>query len=539
MMMTKGSIYFNGKIFTANPEQPYASAMAVLDGKIIAVGEKEEMPEIDGDQIDLQGKRVLPGLIDAHLHPLYLANAAKQIPCTPPVVYSIEDLIAEIKKQVETEGKDKWVEAWGYDEGKLEEGRTPTRWDLDRATLEVPVVVTRTCGHIVSVNSIALELAGITRDTPNPFGGEIDRDEEGVPTGILRENARNLVFKAMPVQTLEDNANILAELSPFLLSHGITGITDLLARKETFEYIDLYNEAAGRGLKQRSVLYYVKEDLEEEHAFTKTSLDRENQIFIGGMKMFADGSVSGQTAWVNPPFLGRKENSGIQMTTREELLAGAEMAERNGVQLAIHAMGEQAIDLIVDSFHGRKGWLQDGPSIRIEHAAMPTDKALRRAAEAGIAFVPQTVFLFAEIESYIKNLGAERTKRNYPVKTMLESGILTALSSDAPATAWADPVNPFIGIQSAVTRVAYDGTDTGQEERVDVETAIELYTREAQKITRIPGVGQLAEDYYADFIVLDRDILAISPEDIGEVTVEKTYLGGELVFEKEAVSEKL
>ena len=243
--------------------------------------------------------------------------------------------------------------------------------------------------------------------------------------------------------------------------------------------------------------------------------------------------MSGRTAWVNPPFLGEEGNYGIQTTTKEELLAAAVAAKHNNIQLVVHAMGEQAIDLIVDTFYEVPGWLEDIYSIRIEHAAMPTPQALQRAGEAGIAFVTQPIFLFAEIESYVNNLGTERMKnQTYPVQSMLDAGIKVAFSSDAPATAWADPANPFVGIKSAVTRVAYDRTDTGKEQKIDIETAITLYTRAAQEITRIPKVGQLAPGYYADFMILNEDILGINEDKIDEVQVIETYMGGNIVYQK-------
>ncbi|PGY06338.1 amidohydrolase [Bacillus sp. AFS031507] len=530
--------FINGKIFTSNPEQPYASAMVVRNGRIAWIGEEEDLKNIEGKCVDLYGKSVLPGLIDAHLHPLYLAGAAKQIACTQPLIHSISDLQEQIRLVRASQSQDSWIQGWGYDEGKLLEGRAPTRRDLDLAAPDVPVVITRTCAHIISVNSKALELAGITKDTPDPQGGKIDRDENGEPTGILRENAKNLVNHVMPETTLEDDAALLAELSPVLLSHGITAITELMGRTKPNDYIEMYQLATEKGLKQRSVLYYIWEDLKEQPVIEQQKLVRKNQIHIGGIKLFSDGSVSGQTAWVNPPFLGEGENYGIQMTTREELLAATEAAKKHKIQLVIHAMGEQAIDLIVDTFYGQKGWLTDAPSIRIEHAAMPTPGTLKRAAETGIAFVSQPIFLFAEIETYLRNLGAERTKQTYPFKAMLEAGIKLAFSSDAPATAWADPVNPFVGIKSAVTRLAHDGTDTGKIQRVDVETAITLYTRAAQEIIRIPNVGQLKPGFHADFIVLDKDLLIIDPEQIDEIKVVETYMAGNLVYKLDSI-EKL
>lgn len=305
-----------------------------------------------------------------------------------------------------------------------------------------------------------------------------------------------------------------------------------MSRTKPIDYFDMYNTAVKKGLKQRAVLYYLWEDLQDQPILDSDKMNRENQIHIGGIKLFSDGSVSGKTAWVNPPFLGGEDHYGIQMTTKEELVAAAKAAEQNQIQLVVHAMGEQAIDLIIDTFYGKKGWLTDGPSIRIEHAAMPTNQAIHLAAESDIAFVTQPIFVFAEIESYHKNLGPERTKQTFPIQTMLQAGIKVAFSSDAPATAWADPVNPFVGIMSGVRRLAYDGSDTGQEHRIDLTTAIMLYTNAAQEITRIPHIGKLAAGYYADFIVLDQDIFEMSIEKIHTAQVNQTYLGGDLVFQR-------
>lgn len=532
MTVKEERIFYNAKIFTSNPEKPYASALAVRDGRITWIGEQNDLEKLDNSAIDLKGRRVIPSFIDAHLHPLLLAKTSKQIAATPPNVYSIKELQEKIRKQREIQGSDSWIKGWGYDEGKLSEGCAPTRWDLDKAAPDLPVIVTRTCSHIAVVNSKALEIAGITKDTPNPPGGKIDKDAEGEPTGILRENARNLVLQHMPAESFEENVQALAELSPKLLAKGITAIADLMSRVEPIDFFDLYNEAHNRGLKQRTVLYYKWQDIEKNPLIDKSKLSNQNPVYVGGVKILSDGSVSGQTAWVNKPYLGDGENYGIPMTSEEELLAAAKGAKQNKIQLVVHAMGTQAIDLIINTFYGKKGWLTDIPSIRIEHAAMPSAQALKRAAEMGIAFVPQSIFLFAEIESYLKNLGAEWTRQTYPIRDMLDAGIKIALSSDAPATAWADPVNPFVGLKSAVTRKAYDGTDTGQKQRIDICTAITLYTRAAQEITGILDVGQLTPGYHADFIVLDQDILEIENEKIDQVSVDETYMGGNWFIRK-------
>ncbi|VEF49888.1 metal-dependent hydrolase [Bacillus freudenreichii] len=285
-------------------------------------------------------------------------------------------------------------------------------------------------------------------------------------------------------------------------------------------------------MKQRAALYYNWKEFQQLDLSDPGVFDKEQPVYIAGIKLFADGSISGQTAWVNPPFLGGGENYGISTTTQEELLAAGEAAKKHGIQLAVHAMGERAIDQVVDAFYKKADWLDDAPSVRIEHVSLPTDQALQHAAESGIAFVTQPIFLYAEIESYLKNLGEERTRISYPVKTMLEKGIQLSFSSDAPATAWGDPVNPFFGLEAAVNRKAYDGMDIGQEERISIEKAVELYTKAAQEVTRIPGVGQLVPGNHADFIVLEKDVFCADKAEISQIKVKETYMGGVMVYQK-------
>lgn len=232
-------MFINGKIFTSNKAKKYVNAMIIHNGIVEWIGNQEEIHDFQGVVIDLKSRRVLPGIIDAHMHPLLLANFSKQIACTPPVVYSIVDMIRELS----TMDKANWIEGWGYDEGKLEEGRAPNRQDLDQVSIDKPIVVTRTCGHIISVNSKALSIAGINKDTPDPAGGKIDRDTNGYPTGVLRESARLLVLNKMPQLSMEENASRLAALTKSLYAHGITAITDLMASHKPMDYIDIYTLA--------------------------------------------------------------------------------------------------------------------------------------------------------------------------------------------------------------------------------------------------------------------------------------------------------
>lgn len=533
-------LYYNGLIFTSNPNKLDASAMVVENGKIIWVGDQNEVAKEGRERIDLQGRRVLPGLIDAHMHPLLLAEVDQQIYCGPPNIHSIGELLNEIQKKYESlkeSNRHEWIRGWGFDEAKLVEQREITRWDLDQVAPDIPVIITRACTHIIMVNSVALKLAGIDRNTVPPAGGQIDVDSNGELNGIFREKARYLFYN-LSEPTIEETAQLLAALSSKLTSQGITSTTDLMAKSSPIDYYDLYKMAMAYGFKQRTVLYYIWEELKHLDMISSQQLDSSKPIHIGGVKLFADGSISGKTAWMDSPYVGEENNYGLAITSEEELLQAADFAKKNQIQLVIHAMGEHAIKLIVDTFYERENWVDDAPSIRIEHGSLPSLDTLKRAVKKNIGFVTQPIFLFAEFDRYLNNLGLERTENSYPFKTMLELGASLSFSSDAPATSWADPSNPFIGIKAAVTRKTHTGIAFSQHERIAVEDAILLYTKHAQQITRIPNVGQLKPGYFADFIVLDRDILNVNPEEIDEIHVLETYIQGEKVYSFKEFSRK-
>ena len=524
--------FLNGRIFTSDDRNLYAEAMTAEDGVITWVGRTEDLPAGEYERVDLGGRRVLPGFVDAHMHPAMLAEFCRQISCLPPKIHSIEELTAEIRRTRARQGAGRWILGWGSDEGKFAEGRAPDRRDLDRACDDAPVYMARTCTHIVSVNSRALELAAITRETPDPDGGQIDRDASGEPTGILRENAVKLVERLLPKTAFEGRVRHLLELGTLLSSQGITAITDMGA-ESLEDGCRLYEAAAEQGFRQRVSVYYLWEFFMENPGFSipPELSDPDRQVHAAGLKLISDGSVSGRTAWVRQPYL--QGGCGISVCTDRELETAIAFCRAHRCQLSVHAMGGRAIDRIVDRMYAEKSWMEDGtPCLRMEHVTEPSERAIARAAEKGFAFATQPIFPFCEIESYLANLGPERTKRTYPVKALLERGVPLCFSTDAPATSWAVPSDPFPCIQAAVTRRAYDGTDFGQDQRIGVETAIQLYTRNAARIAGFRNIGQLRPGFRADFILLSQDILAVPPQRIQDVQVQETYLSGERIFKR-------
>mgnify|MGYP001161925356 CR=1 FL=1 len=536
-MAEKKTAYINGRIFTSDRENLHADSMAAAGGRLTFVGSRAELPNDDYDEVvDLKGKRVIPGFIDAHMHPVLLADFAKQISCLPPKVNSIKELseaIAEVRK---VQGPDKWILGWGYDEGKLAEHRSPNRYDLDAGSADAPVYIIRSCEHIRCVNSKALEMAGITKDTPDPQGGEIERDENGEPTGVLKENAKYLISPYLPEETREDQIRNLVDLGDLLTSQGIVGICDMGNLTSDADNFDLYEEAVAEGFRQKTAVYYMWDFFENDPEFfiPKYRMDSSRQIHAAGLKLIGDGSVSGRTAWVSEPYAGSTDEFGMPVYSDESMESALSFVKKNHCQLSVHAMGGRAIDRVIDRLANEPEWMENGtPGIRMEHITEPSDEALAKAARRGIAMATQPIFSYCEIETYLKNFGAERTKKAYPYRKIMDAGIRLCLSTDSPATSWAVPSDPFSNLKSAVTRIAYDGTDIGADQRLDMETAVILYTAEAARVSGFDRSGMLKAGYSADFAVLDRDIFDMEPSQIDQTRVECTVIAGEKAFAAE------
>ncbi|MGP1569836.1 MAG: amidohydrolase [Eubacteriales bacterium] len=523
--------YINGKIFTSDLSNKYTSQFLVENGKFIKVRNTDELILNADKVVDLDGKTVIPGIVDAHMHPLMLADYSKQIACLPPSINSIKQLKSVIAETVKSKNPGEWILGWGYDEGKYIEGRSPNRWDLDEVAPNNPVFIVRSCEHIRCVNSKAFEICNITDATPDPQGGHLGRDERGRLTGILEENARNLVLPFMPKKTEEERVESLVQLGKMLASQGIVAVADMGNLHAGGNY-EIFKKAACNGFSQKVSIYYMWDYFcdDEKFEITKEQLDYSSDIRIAGIKLIGDGSISGRTAWLKKPYLDT-DNFGIPVYSDDSMEKAIRFAKKNLCQIAVHAMGGQAIDRVIERLSEESDWT-DGrvPFLRIEHLTEPSENAMKKACECGFAFACQPIFAFSEIESYRKNLGEERIKSLYPFKNMLDNGVKMCISTDAPATSWAMPSEPFVNMKAAVTRVAYDGTDIGSLQKLDIETIVRLYTKEGAEISGMLFTGMIKEGYDADFIILSDDIFEIDPMKLDEIKVNKTYIKGECVF---------
>lgn len=523
----------NAKVFTAADEDAFVEAFQISDGRITWTGSADAAPA-DPDVLDLGGATVLPGLLDVHTHPALMSTQVGVTQVLPPAVTSLAQVVETMQTNPDIgAGPEAWIRGFGFDETKYPEGRWPTRHDLDRISTTQPVIVQRCCVHSAACNTRALEIGGITRDSPDPAGGVYGRDENGDPDGRLIElGAWAPLVALQPPDTAEGRVAKIADLGVDFAGHGLVGVGEMAATMVP-EPLTSFRAAAERSWLPRVGLYPLWNDLKADPP-TLTDADKSGQVFIAGVKLVMDGAYSQGTAWCHDPYPGTTDQYGLRTTTPEDLTAAAAWARRNGVQVACHAMGDAAIDAVLDEFEDEPSWLGDLPAVRIEHSTLFTPERIERVANATMRFalISHTIFFFAEIDGYVQNMSPEQFANSYPIRSFYERIPATALASDHPATAWAEADNVFVSIQAAVTRRAWDGTDLGQHQAITVPQAVLLYTSRAATCMALDGLGSLTVGNEGTFVVLDRDVFAVAPDEIGEVQVSQTWVAGTRVFQR-------
>jgi hypothetical protein len=514
----------NGKIVTVDDAFSIYQAVAVRDGVIVDVGGDDLLSRYEATRtIDLEGKTVLPGFNDTHLH--ISGDPIRQIDLTE--TGSVAELQEQVRAKVAELGEGEWITGYGWSEDAFTEQRKPTRADLDEAAPSNPVTLTRAGGHSAVVNSLAFDLAGITKDSPNPDRGILEKDGRGELNGVIRER-QDIVGRLVPRATREETRPSFVQHLQDLLELGITSMTQAGVSTRGYEEWETVYSEHGEGLPRASVQIRWGGP-EQMEAFGKKTGDGDDRLRVGAVKVFVDGGFTGPSAYTIDEYLSEPGFHGSLDIDEQELLTLVGQAHEMGWQMGFHAIGDAAIKLIVDYFaQTLEASPRDDHRHYLNHFTVrPPPEVMELMAEHGIMITQQPNFTYTLEGRYVEYLHEEHAAHNNPLRSPMDHGVFVALSSDIL------PIGPMVGIYAAVTRKGASGAVFAPEERLTMEEAIRGYTRNGAHITFEEGVkGTLEPGMLADMIVLSDDLLTIDSEQILDVLIETTIVGGRVVFER-------
>jgi predicted amidohydrolase YtcJ len=533
--MTLDLLITNANVLTMNPLQPEASAIGIQGDRISWVGSMEDahahLPMAQRT-MDLGGATLLPGFIEAHNHLMLLGHWLSQIDCSYPSVTTIEDILRAVEDRVTTTPADTWIEGRGYDDNKLDGHRQLTRWDLDRVAPHHPVSIRHASGHMSVVNSAALQLGGISRSTDDPPGGHIMREEHGELTGLLQEAAQSL----LPLQFIPDDPDTLRECmmraGAAYRAAGVTSAQEagIFSTPEFTVYQDAWQ---ARELPLRTYLMIRTNFIDALEQLGLHTGFGDDWLRIGSLKIMSDGSLIGRTAAVSEPFLNdpTDDNLGLMMLPDDALDDLIWRGHRRGWQVAIHAIGDRAIELCLNGFERAQHRLpRDDARHRLEHCGILRPDLIDRMKQLGVVAVPQPPFIREFGDGFLRHLGPQRSQLTYAMKTLLERGIPVAGSSDSPVSSY----QPLIGIQTAVLETTASGEPFAPAEALSIDEALALYTRAGAFASfDEKNKGQIAPQMLADFVVLQDDPRHVEPSTIDQIPVLATLIGGDVVYERE------
>ncbi|MFZ7095984.1 amidohydrolase [Luteimonas dalianensis] len=518
-------------IRTLDEDMPRANALATIGSRIAAVGDEEEVRGLACGStrvIDAGGRLVLPGFNDSHVHFMDGGQGLSSVDLRDAdsqreFARRIADFAADLPEGA-------WILNGNWDHERWNPNDLPTRQLIDAATPDNPVFVQRLDGHMALANSLALELAGLTRDTPDPPGGEIVRDAEGEPTGVLKDDAMAAVSAVIPERSFEQALAVAQAATDHAASLGVTSVQDMGPNRP-----GVYQELARQGrLKTR---IYAVSPLGDYQRWVRAGIRAAfggPMLRVGGLKGFTDGSLGSTTAWFFEPYLDQPDSTGLaleQASRHPDLVAGAEEA---GLQVMIHAIGDRANHEALEVFeqvareHGERD-----RRFRIEHAQHLNDGLIRRFAEGDVIASVQPYHAIDDGRWAHRRLDAKRLAGTYPFRSMLDAGVRLALGTDW----YVAPLDPMLTVHAAVTRATLDGRHPDgwfPEQKLTVEQAVRAYTvgsahaelQEHQKGTLAPGM-------LADFVVWSQDIFDIAPEAIRDTRALVTVVDGRVVYEAE------
>src|SRR5437773_3578962 len=527
-------IVTNAAVYTVDKQQPKAEAVAVIGDRIVAVGSRAEIDLWRGPQtkvIDAGGKLLLPGFNDAHVHFIQGGAQLDQVQLTEAA--TPEEFAKRIASQVKKTPKGEWILGGRWDETKWSKQELPTKALVDAVTGETPIFVERYDGHEALANSAAMKLAGIDPKTPDVAGGVIVRDASRNPTGVFKDAAMPLIYKAIPPMTHEQRLRAARAAVKHAASLGVTSVQHM---NPEFADVAAYSELDEKGeLTTRIYAVPMETDWRDQakvgirHAWGSTSLR------LGAVKGYADGSLGSRTAYLFEPFSDDPENRGLlsdEMHPPTAMRDRLMQADAAGLQLRVHAIGDRAISMMLDIFADiEKAHGYHNQRFTIEHAQHMAQKDFARFASLHVIASMQPYHAIDDGRWAEKRLGHDRARYSYAWRSFLDHGVTLVLGTDWPVA----PLNPILGLYAAVTRATLDGKNPDgwiPEEKITLAEAVEAYTMgsafaEFQEHEK----GSITPGKLADMVILSDNIFDFKPEAIRSAKVESTIVGGKVVYE--------
>jgi len=536
---TADLIIQNARVWTVDASRPEAEAVAILGDRIVAVGSSHELDAWRGPHtrvVDAAGKRLLPGFNDAHVHFMDGGSQLDNVQLNDAT--SPQEFARRIRERAAKAAKGEWMLGGDWDETKWNPAELPTKELIDAATPETPVAVNRYDGHMILANSLALKLAGITAQTPEPAGGVIVRDRQGNPTGALKDAAQDMLFKAVPPPSHDQRRHAIERALEHAASLGVTSVQHM---NPDYADIAIYSELLDEG--KLTTRIYAAPLITQVDDQVKIGIRRAfggPYLRIGAVKAYADGSLGSATAFFFEPFSDQPGNRGLlsdEMHPISLMRDRMMRADAAGLQICAHAIGDAGISAILDIYgeiektHGSsdRRW-------RIEHAQHMAAKDFDRFAQLRVIASVQPYHAIDDGRWAERRIGHDRASRTYAFRTLLDHGVRLALGTDWSVA----PLNPMLTLYAATTRATLDGKNPNgwfPEQKLTIEEAIEAYTMgsafaEFQENEK----GSITAGKLADMVLLSDDVLTIDPVKIREVKVLKTWVGGKLTYDGGAAS---
>ncbi len=543
-MIVLDLILKNGKIYKTDKNNNVVEALAIKDGKIYRTGSNEEIISLkdkDSKIIDLKGKTVLPGFNDSHMHLVNYGYSLRQADLigTSSIKDLNERMLNYINKENIEEGK--WVRGRGWNHDYFLDGKNfPSKYDLDKVSKSHPLIATRTCGHVAVVNSKALDLMGIGKGYPQIEGGQIDLDEKGEPTGVFRENALSEIYKNIPSPNVDEIKDMMRaaiyEMNKFGLTSVGTDDFQALPDNDYEKILRAYKELKEENeLNIRIYEQCLIPDIKEYKEFIEKGYvtgSGDEFLKIGPLKLLLDGSLGARTAALNEPYEDDPDNTGITTATQDELDQIVKIANENDCQVAIHGIGDKAIDMALLSIKRAvdKDY-RDNHRHGIVHSQITNQKIFEEFKKLNAIAYIQPIFLDYDWSMVADRIGKKREGTSYNWKTMIDMGIHCSMGSDSPV----ETFNPMKGIYEAVTRKDLEGKPEGgwlPEQALTVEKAIYAYTLEGAYASFEEEIkGSIEDGKLADIVVLNKNPYKVDPDEIKDIEIDMTIVNGKIVYQ--------